>query len=178
MAMLHYQFEAIHPFTDGNGRTGRILNVLYLCKEELIDLPVIYLSKYILENKNDYYRLLREVTEKEEWTNWILFMLDAVKQTAVITLEKVNIIYNSYLSVIEKVKTESPDIYTHELIEVIFNQPYCKIAILEEKKIASRNTASKYLRRLESLGILESEQVGRETLYKNKILIGILSNNS
>lgn len=177
MAMLHYQFEAIHPFTDGNGRTGRIMNVLYLCKEELIDLPVIYLSKYILENKNDYYRLLREVTEKREWTNWILYMLDAVKQTAVITLDKVNTIYESYLSVIEKVKTEAPDIYTHELIEVIFNQPYCKIAILEEKKIASRNTASKYLRRLEQLGILQSEQVGRETLYKNNILIEVLSTN-
>jgi len=175
MAMLHYQFEAIHPFTDGNGRTGRIMNVLYLCKEKLIDLPVIYLSKYILENKNDYYRLLREVTEKEEWTNWILYMLEAVKQTAIITLEKVNTIYSSYLSVIEKVKTEAHDIYTHELIEVIFNQPYCKIAILEEKKIASRNTASKYLRRLEQLGILQSEQVGRETLYKNLVLIDILS---
>lgn len=175
MAMLHYQFEAIHPFTDGNGRTGRIMNVLYLCKEKLIDLPVIYLSKYILENKNDYYRLLREVTEKEEWTNWILYMLEAVKQTAFITLEKVNTIYSSYLSVIEKVKTEAHDIYTHELIEVIFNQPYCKIAILEEKKIASRNTASKYLRRLEQLGILQSEQVGRETLYKNLVLIDILS---
>lgn len=175
MAMLHYQFEAIHPFTDGNGRTGRIMNVLYLCKEKLIDLPVIYLSKYILENKNDYYRLLREVTEKEEWTNWILYMLEAVKQTAFITLEKVNTIYSSYLSIIEKVKTEANDIYTHELIEVIFNQPYCKIAILEEKKIASRNTASKYLRRLEQLGILQSEQVGRETLYKNLVLIDILS---
>lgn len=175
MAMLHYQFEAIHPFTDGNGRTGRIMNVLYLCKEKLIDLPVIYLSKYILENKNDYYRLLREVTEKEEWTNWILYMLEAVKQTAFITLEKVNTIYSSYLSVIEKVKTKAHDIYTHELIEVIFNQPYCKIAILEEKKIASRNTASKYLRRLEQLGILQSEQVGRETLYKNLVLIDILS---
>ncbi|MBS4036083.1 MAG: Fic family protein [Ignavibacterium sp.] len=177
MAILHYQFEAIHPFTDGNGRTGRIMNVLYLCKEKLIDLPVIYLSKYILENKNDYYRLLREVTEKEEWTNWILYMLETVKHTAIITLEKVNTIYDSYLSVIEKVKTEAPDIYTHELIEVIFNQPYCKIAILEEKKIASRNTASKYLRRLEQLGILKSEQVGRETLYKNNILFGILSDS-
>lgn len=175
MAMLHYQFEAIHPFTDGNGRAGRIMNVLYLCKEKLIDLPVIYLSKYILENKNDYYRLLREVTEKEEWTNWILYMLEAVKQTAIITLEKVNTIYNSYLSIIEKVKSEAQDIYIHELIEVIFNQPYCKIAILEEKKIASRNTASKYLRRLEQLGILQSEQVGRETLYKNLVLIDILS---
>jgi Fic family protein len=175
MALLHYQFEAIHPFTDGNGRTGRILNVLYLCNQKLIDLPVIYLSKYILENKNDYYRLLREVTENGQWKNWIVFMLDAVKETAAVTLEKVNTIYNSYLAAIEKVKTAAPEIYTRELIEVIYNQPYCKIAILEERKIASRNTASKYLRKLEELGILASEQVGRETLYKNLILLEILS---
>jgi Fic family protein len=177
MAMLHYQFEAIHPFTDGNGRTGRILNVLFLCSQKLIDLPVIYLSKYILENKNDYYRLLREVTENGQWKDWIIYMLDAVKHTAVFTLDKVNTIYNSYLAAIEKVKTEAPEIYTHELIEVIYNQPYCKIAILEEKKIASRNTASKYLRKLEELGILASEQVGRETLYKNLALLRILSGN-
>jgi len=175
MAMLHYQFEAIHPFTDGNGRTGRILNVLFLCSQKLIDLPVIYLSKYILENKNNYYRLLRDVTENGLWKDWIIYMLDAVKHTAEFTLDKVNLIYNSYLAAIEKVKTEAPEIYTHELIEVIYNQPYCKIAILEEKKIASRNTASKYLRKLEELGILVSEQVGRETLYKNLALLKILS---
>jgi len=177
MAILHYQFEAIHPFSDGNGRTGRILNVLYLCKEKLIDLPVIYLSKYILDNKNDYYRFLREVTEESKWESWILFMLDAVHRTAAHTLNKVNAIYEDYISVIEKVKTETPEIYSHELIEVIYNQPYCKIAILEEKKIASRNTASKYLRRLEELGILVSETVGRETLYKNVSLFNILSAN-
>ena len=175
MAMLHYQFEAIHPFSDGNGRTGRILNVLYLCKEKLIDLPVIYLSKFILDNKNNYYKFLREVTEDGKWESWILFMLDAVRSTASFTLDKVNAIYEDYISVIEKVRTQAPEIYTHELIEVIFNQPYCKIAILEEKKIASRNTASKYLRRLEELGILASEIVGRETLYKNILLFNILS---
>ena len=175
MAMLHYQFEAIHPFSDGNGRTGRILNVLYLCKEKLIDLPVIYLSKFILDNKNNYYKFLREVTEDGKWESWILFMLDAVRSTASFTLDKVNAIYEDYISVIEKVRTQAPEIYTHELIEVIFNQPYCKIAILEEKKIASRNTASKYLRRLEELGILASEVVGRETLYKNILLFNILS---
>jgi len=173
MAMLHYQFEAIHPFTDGNGRTGRILNVLYLCNEKLIDLPVIYLSKYILEYKNDYYRFLREVTEDGKWANWIIYMLDAVKQTAAFTLDKVNMIFESYIAAIDKVKAKAPEIYSRELIEVIFNQPYCKIAILEEKKIASRNTASKYLRKLEELGILASETVGRETLYKNLVLFQI-----
>jgi Fic family protein len=177
MAILHYQFEAIHPFSDGNGRTGRILNVLYLCNEKLIDLPVIYLSKFILDNKNNYYKFLKEVTEDGKWERWILFMLDAVRSTASFTLDKVNAIYEDYISVIEKVRTQAPEIYTHELIEVIYNQPYCKIAILEEKKIASRNTASKYLRKLEELGILVSETVGRETLYKNVSLFNILSAN-
>jgi Fic family protein len=175
MALLHYQFEAIHPFNDGNGRTGRILNVLYLCKEKLVDLPVIYLSKYILEHKNDYYKFLREVTENENWESWILFMLDAVKETAGITLEKVNAIFDSFAAAVEKVKTQAPEIYSYELVEVIFKQPYCKIAILEEEDIASRNTASKYLRKLEEIGILASETVGRETLYKNLPLYKILS---
>jgi len=165
MVILHYQFEAIHPFSDGNGRTGRILNVLYLCMQKMIDLPVIYLSKYILEHKNDYYRFLREVTETAAWENWVIYMLEAVKQTSSITLDKVNAIYESYLATIEKVKAEAPEIYSRELIEVIYNQPYSKIATLEEKKIASRNTASKYLRKLEKLGILASEVVGRETRF-------------
>lgn len=177
MAMLHYQFEAIHPFSDGNRRTGRILNVLFLCLEKLLDLPILYLSKYILQNKNDYYRLLKEVTETNVWENWILYILDAVKQTSIFTLQKVNAIFDNYTTVIEKVKAEANDIYSHELIEVIFSQPYCKISILEEQGIASRNTASKYLRKLEEIGILASEIVGRETLYKNISLYAILSNS-
>jgi len=176
MAILHYQFEAIHPFSDGNGRTGRILNVLFLSIENLLDLPVLYLSKYILQNKSDYYSLLREVTENNQWENWILYMLEAVKATSIYTLEKVNAIFNNYNSIIEKVKTEAADIYSHELIDVIFSQPYCKISILEEMKIASRNTASKYLKKLEDIGILSSETVGREVLYKNTALYDILSN--
>jgi Fic family protein len=175
MAILHYQFESIHPFSDGNGRTGRILNVLFLTLQNLLDLPVIYLSKYILKNKNDYYRLLREVTENGNWEEWILYILEAVKQTSIFTLEKVNSIYGYYLQVIEKVKNKAPAIYSHELIEVMFYQPYTKISILEEKKIASRNTASKYLKKLEELGILASESVGREVLYKNVVLYDILS---
>ncbi len=175
LAILHYQFEAIHPFSDGNGRTGRILNVLLLCLEKLLDLPVLYLSKYILENKNDYYRLLREVTETGNWKNWILYILEAVRETSVFTLEKVNAIFESYTETIHKVKSLAKDIYSRELIEVIFSQPYSKISILEEKKIASRNTASKYLKKLEEIGILASEQVGREVLYKNVALYDILS---
>lgn len=175
LAILHYQFEAIHPFTDGNGRTGRILNVLLLCLEKLLDLPVLYLSKYILENKNDYYRLLKEVTETGNWENWILYILEAIKVTSKFTLRKVNAIFDSYLKTIEKVKSLAGDIYSHELIEVIFSQPYCKISILEEKKIASRNTASKYLKKLEEIDVLASEKAGREMLYKNVVLYDILS---
>ncbi len=177
LAILHYQFEAIHPFTDGNGRTGRIFNVLYLCLEKLIDLPVLYLSKYILDYKNEYYSLLKEVTEKNNWEEWILYMLEAVKSTSLYTLKKVNAIYDNYLSTIEKVKTEAGEIYSRELIEVIFSQPYCNISILQEKNIASRYTASKYLRKLEKIGILKSENVGREILYKNVLLYAILSGN-
>jgi Fic family protein len=175
MAILHYQFEAIHPFSDGNGRTGRILNVLFICNEKLLDLPVLYLSKYIVDNKNDYYRLLVEVTESNVWENWILYILDAVKQTSIFTLQKINTIFENYTSVLERVRLEAKEIYSRELIDVIFSQPYCKIAILEEQKIASRNTAGKYLRKLEEMGILTSESVGKEVLYKNVSLYDILS---
>lgn len=175
LAILHYQFEAIHPFTDGNGRTGRVLNVLYLCHNNLLDIPVLYLSKFILEFKTDYYRLLREVTENYKWEEWIIYMLDAIKHTSIFTLEKVNDIYNAFNSTIKLVKDKASDIYSHELIELIFNQPYCKIALLEQNNIASRNTASKYLRKLEEIGVLASEQVGREILYKNIALFEIFS---
>ncbi len=175
LAMLHYQFEAIHPFTDGNGRTGRILSVLYLCLEQLLDLPVLYLSKYILEYKNDYYRLLREVTEQGNWNGWIFYILEGVKQTSALTLETVNAIHEQYISVMDLVRKKAKEIYSRELIEILFSQPYCKIAILEQMKIASRNTASKYLHRLEELGILQSESVGREVLYKNIALYELLS---
>jgi Fic family protein len=175
MALLHYQFEAIHPFSDGNGRTGRILNILYLCKEQLLDLPVLYLSKHILEFKTEYYRLFTEVTENGNWKDWVLYMLEGVKQTSILTLSKVNAIYAEFQRVRELIKKEAKEIYSHELIEVLFNQPYCRIAVLEERNIASRNTASKYLRRLEELGILETEPGGRENLYRNKELYNILS---
>jgi Fic family protein len=175
MAVLHYQFEAIHPFDDGNGRTGRILNVLYLCHEKLLDLPVLYLSRYILDNKNEYYKLLKEVTESNIWENWIMLILEAVKQTSILTLNKVNAIFDCYNKTIEKVKIEASNIYSHELIDVIFSQPYCRISNLETEKIASRNTASKYLKKLEEIGVLASVTNGREIIYKNISLFDILS---
>jgi Fic family protein len=174
MALMHYQFEAIHPFTDGNGRTGRVLNVLFISKWGLLDQPVLYLSKYINTYKNDYYRLLRDVTENNNWTEWIIYMLTAVKETAVFTLKKVNTIYQLFLSTIEKIKNEVPDVYSFELVSLLFEQPYCKIGFVVEAGIASRNTASKYLGKLVEIKVLEKKQAGNEALFLNINLYNIL----
>ena len=177
MAILHYQFEAIHPFSDGNGRTGRILNVLYISHKGLLDLPILYLSKYINENKDDYYRLLREVTEKSNFADWILYILKAVEETSIVTLNKINAIEKLFAKTLEMVKTKRAKIYSYELVEMLFSQPYCKISFLVEAGIAKRNTASKYLSELCDLGILESEQAGKETLFLNVELLELLSKN-
>ena len=174
MAMLHYQFEAIHPFTDGNGRTGRVLNVLYLTQVGIIDQPVLYLSQYINAFKSDYYSLLRGVTENGEWEAWLVYMLTAVKATAKETLNLINQIYELLQETIEKVRTDAADIYSRELVDMLFVQPYCKISFLVGGGIASRNTASKYLNRLVELDILELEKIGNESLYLNKKLYALL----
>jgi Fic family protein len=175
LAMLHYQFEAIHPFEDGNGRTGRVMNVLYLTQIGLLDQPVLYLSQYINTYKSDYYRLLKEVTENGNWEAWIIYILTAVKKTAKETLKKINAIHDLLHETIQKVKQEAPDIYSRELVDTLFMQPYCKIAFLVDGGIASRNTASKYLNRLFELDILEKENIANETLYLNKKLYDLLS---
>jgi len=175
MAMLHYQFEAIHPFTDGNGRTGRVLNVLYLTQVGIIDQPVLYLSQYINAFKSDYYRLLRAVTENGEWEAWLVYMLTAIKVTAIETLNKINQIHELLLETIEEVRSDAADIYNRELVDMLFVQPYCKIRFLVDGGIASRNTASKYLNRLVELDILELEKIGNESLYLNTKLYELLS---
>lgn len=178
MAILHYQFEAIHPFSDGNGRTGRVLNVLFLSRQGLLDLPILYLSKYVNDHKGDYYKLLREVTESGAWTQWITYMLKAVSETASFTLGKVNAIYELHRQTMEKVKTEAPKIYTYELVEILFHQPYCRIAFLVDAGIASRNTASKYLSELADMGILTRQEQGNEVSYENHELIRILGGHA
>lgn len=178
MAILHYQFEAIHPFLDGNGRTGRVLNVLFLSRQGLLDLPILYLSKYINDHKGDYYKLLREVTESGAWTPWITFMLKAVSETASFTLGKVNAIDELHRQTMEKVKTEAPKIYSYELVEILFHQPYCRIAFLVDAGIASRNTASKYLNELADMGILTRQERGNEVSYENHGLIRILGGHT
>jgi Fic family protein len=175
MALAHYQFEAIHPFADGNGRTGRIVNVLLLVNEGLLELPVLYLSKFIIDHRADYYRLLRAVTEDQEWEAWILYLLQAVKETATFTRERIVSIRDLMHETGEVVKALPGHIYSKELIEVVFRQPYSKTQFLVDAGIAERKTAAEYLRRLESEGILRSQRVGREVLFLNTRLYELLA---
>jgi len=174
MAIIHYQFESIHPFYDGNGRAGRIINVLYLILNGLLDLPILYLSSYIIHHKKQYYEGLDKVRTKNDWENWILYMLDAVEQTAKSTLTLIKSIKNLLDKEIEHVKEKCPKIYSKELVELLFNQPYSRISTLEEKLKITRFTASKYLKELEEIGLLKGEKVGRDILYINKPLFTLL----
>jgi Fic family protein len=174
MAVIHYQFESIHPFYNGNGRTGRILNVLYLILAELLDLPVLYLSSYIIKHKSTYYKLLQEVRTNKNWEGWILYMLDCVEQTSKDTTHKIKQIKKLFDETADKIKRELPKIYTKELIEVIFRQPYCTIGLLVENKIVARQAAGRYLAQLEEIGILESKKTGRDVLYINAGLYSLL----
>ena len=175
LAVMHYQFEAIHPFPDGNGRTGRVLNILYLVEKGLLDAPILYLSKYIIENKNDYYQKLRGVTERQDWEAWVLFMLEGVEETAAYTLQKINAINALMEETILLAKEKLPNrVYSKELIELLFEQPYCKVKFLVDKGIAKRQTAAEYLQELEKIGILSSQKLGVENLFLNVGLFEIL----
>ena len=176
IAVIHYQFEAIHPFSDGNGRVGRIINSLYLVARQLLDVPILYLSKHIIDTKNDYYKLLRAVTAKAEWENWVLYMLDAIQTTAVETREKVVAIRKLMDQTLEAGRVKLPaKMYTKELIELLFRQPYTKVQHVVDAGIAERKTAAVYLRELEKAGILRSHKSGREVLFLNVKLFQLLS---
>jgi Fic family protein len=151
MAAAHYQFEAIHPFADGNGRTGRVLNSLFLIQEDLLTLPILYLSRYIIAHKSDYYRLLLDVTRIDAWQPWLLFMLEGVEATASWTTAKINAVRRLEDHTATTVRQGAPKIYSRELVDVIFQQPYCRISNLEKSGIAKRQTASKYLKALVDL---------------------------
>lgn len=139
LAVLHYQFEAIHPFSDGNGRTGRILNILYLIEVRLLDIPILYLSRYIIDHKSDYYAGLRCVTEEGKWEQWVLFMLRAVEETALATHTLILDIRALMLKTTAQIREELPKIYSKDLVELLFSQPYCKIRFLEQSGIAKRD---------------------------------------
>lgn len=174
MAVAHYQFEAIHPFGDGNGRTGRIINILYLVQQGLLSMPLLYLSRYILENRNGYYQLLREVTEEGNWQQWILYMIHAVEETSKLTLTKIDEIKVAMTMMSEALKKELPNIYSKDLVEVLFQRPYSKRQFLEEAGIVKVKTAGTYLAALEEKGFLKSVELGKEKLYLNTVFLEIL----
>lgn len=175
MAVMHYQFEAIHPFGDGNGRTGRVLNLLFLISEDLLELPILYLSRYIIQNKKDYYRLLLAVTTRQTWQEWILYMLEAVRSTAEWTSLKITAICDLMENTRTQLKLEAPKIYSHELVDLIFKQPYCRIANLVDEGLAQRQTTSKLLKELVEHKILREFTAGREKVFINLQLMRLLT---
>jgi Fic family protein len=178
MAAAHYQFEAIHPFTDGNGRTGRILNSLFLIQENLLTLPILYLSRYIIRNKADYYRLLLQVTSNQDWEPWLLYIIKGVEETAAWTTAKIAAIRALTEHTAEYVRDRLPKIYSHELVNLIFELPYCRIGSLTEAGIAKRQTASQYLRQLVEIGVLAETAAAREKLFIHPRLIQLLTRDS
>ena len=175
MAVAHYQFEAIHPFTDGNGRTGRVLNLLFLMEQKLLEMPVLYLSRYIIEHRADYYHLLLGVTTEQKWEDWICYMLEAVTNTARWTTSKIATVRGLLDETAEKIKREAPRIYSRELAEMIFVQPYSRIGNLVDAGIAQRQSASQYLKVLCDIGVLEERKSGREKLFINPALLKMLT---
>lgn len=174
MAIAHYQFEAIHPFSDGNGRTGRVINLLYLVSQGLISHPVLYLSKYIIENKDDYYYSLAAVTQRQDWKQWIEYMLDAVQSTSIQTNQMIDEILEQMEATFNYVKPKLKW-YSYELNQTLFSQPYIKQkAIGEVTGAKSRTTLSKYIKELIKLGVLSAKEDGREVFYMNNDLLRIL----
>ncbi len=177
MAVGHYQFEAIHPFIDGNGRTGRVLNILFLIQEDLLSLPILYLSRHLITHRADYYRLLLDVTREQAWEPWVVFMLQAVAQTARWTTAKIAAIRQLAEHTTDHVRTRLPKIYTRELVDVIFEQPYCRIGNLVDKGIAQRQAASRYLHDLAALGVLREMPYGKEKLFIHPKLMELISHD-
>ncbi len=174
-AVLHYQFESIHPFYDGNGRTGRILNVLYMILKEQLDIPILYLSSFMIRHRQEYYSLLQQVLRENDWESWILFFLRGIETTAIETIGKIDQIKTLLDAMIIKIRSELPRIYSKELVELLFENPYSKIEFLVKKIGVERKAAARYLNMLEQIGILKSQKVGREKFFKNVGLIDILS---
>lgn len=175
LAVMHYQFEAIHPFVDGNGRTGRVLNLLYLVDKGLLDIPVLYLSRHIIQNKALYYRYLLEVTTQGAWEQWLLFMLEAVRTTALWTMARIQAIRDLLEETATQMRQTLPKVYSRELAELIFVNPYCRIGDLVDSGVAKRQTAAVYLKAMVSEGLLEEVKAGRENLYINPALLALLS---
>jgi Fic family protein len=174
MAIAHYQFEAIHPFTDGNGRTGRIINLLYLVEQKLLDIPILYLSRHILRHRSEYYSGLQSVTATGAWEPWLLYMLHGVAETARWTMDKILAVRTLLEETTERMRREAGTIYSRELAELIFVRPYCRISHIVESELAKRQTASAYLKHLTEIGILREHKVGREKVFLNPAFIELL----
>lgn len=174
MAAGHYQFEAIHPFTDGNGRTGRVINLLYLVEQGLLDIPVLYLSRHILRNKADYDSGLQSVTETGAWEPWLLYMLSGVTETARWTMNKILAVRGLLEDTKERMRRDASQIYSRELAELVFVRPYCRITHVVEAGLAKRQTASVYLKQLAAVGILREHKIGREKIFLNPAFIDLL----
>ena len=175
MAVLHYQFESIHPFYDGNGRTGRILNLLHLVLHGLLDLPVLYLSRYIVRHKPEYYRGLQAVREDDAWEEWVLYMLSAVEETSRETLTKVRGIRELMQKAKQRLRRELPKLYSQDLLNNLFRHPYTKIEFIQRDLGVSRPTATKYLAALETGGFVRKTKLGRTNFYINEALFALLS---
>lgn len=175
MAIGHYQFEAIHPFTDGNGRTGRVLNSLFLIEQDLLTLPILYLSRYINNNRSEYYRLLQRITSENDWEAWLLYIIGGVEETARWTTAKIAAIRALHAHTADYVRHALPKISSHELVELIFERPYCRISNVTERNIAKRQTASLYLKQLVSAGILTEGPVSKEKLFIHPKLMLLLT---
>lgn len=178
LAVGHYQFEAIHPFTDGNGRTGRVLNTLFLNQEGLLTLPILYLSRYIIRSRPAYYRLLQDVTRKGQWQEWIIYILRGVDETATWTIGKIEAIRRLSTHTTAHIRKKLPKIYTQELVQLIFERPYCRISNVVDAGLAHRQAASRYLKQLVTAGVLEERAVGREKLFVHPKLLALLTQDA
>jgi Fic family protein len=177
MAIIHHQFESIHPFYDGNGRTGRIINILYLVQKQLLHLPVLYLSRYIIQHKSDYYKLLQQVRDTGEWEPWLLYILDGVEQTAresIVLIKEMKQLMQMYKA---QIRSKHPKLYSQDLLNNLFKYPYTKIEYLQQDLHISRNTAIRYLTTLEQEQLVVKLKIGRDNYYLNKPLFELLRGN-
>jgi Fic family protein len=175
MAIIHHQFESIHPFPDGNGRIGRIINVLYLTKEGLLDFPILYLSRFITSSKPDYYRLLRQVGETGEWEPWLLYMIRGVGETARTTLDLIDAITALMAETKQRLRADHPKLYSQDLLNNLFRHPYTRIEFVQRDLGVTRQTAARYLEQLVVGGLLEKQQAGRNSYFVNAPLVALFT---
>ena len=175
MALIHHQFESIHPFYDGNGRSGRIINILYLVKNDLLDLPILYLSRYIVRTKTEYYRLLQSVRDENDWQSWVLYIIKGIEETAKETIEFINQIRTLVLETKRRMRSDLPKIYSQDLLNNLFFHPYTKVQFVVDQLGVSRITATRYLNLLAEHGFVSKHKMGRTNFYVNEPLLRLIS---